>query len=594
MNKKIFLLTFVIFIFLNLLAVSAEDNETVIDDASAIDEIAFPTVSIETYPSDESIYIGNSTEVTITVRNIGNCDIDNLSIINVHSLRGVPYRDGEFQPYGGFPYYSDTYSYNPAFNYDDFESVEGLWNQVYFDDSNLTTSGRFNCFILNDTLKINQSCSLKVIYNTTKMAFYNYADVSFFIFSNGTLLNKTFDEIKISQIPRTVYINRKIENKSLVVNASISSLDNSVFSGLFFIKVADYKNQFNYPKKSFSTVGINFINNSGNITLDLPLETYEEHATGYIPYNSFYVPSRYEVYSYKYDYDSFDERLVQPDSVVIEPITPIFPDPFPDPFPDIPIPDIGPFYRHYIKPEDLVKIYKNDSQFVASLEYLESENITFEVNGIAYVRPVNESGFAKLNINLRPGVYTIESYINNHENPSINKITVLPTLIADNLIKYYMNDSQFEIKLIDSSGNPVASQNIKFNINGVFYSRQTDADGIARLNINLSPGEHIVTATDPLTGLNMSYNITVLPVLYADDAMSHSSRCNYWVKLVDGKGNILPGKSITFNIDGLILNNVTDANGEAEIRLNLMPGQYIVTAQYLSAKISNKIIFLEN
>jgi hypothetical protein len=340
----------------------------------------------------------------------------------------------------------------------------------------------------------------------------------------------------------------------MIVDANVSSLDNSTFSGSLSVKVATNIFSPSYPKEEFNNCWIKIENNTGSTSIELPLTTYKQYPTGLV------LPglSESSVYSYQYVYDSFDETLVQ---------------------------------KPYDATKNLTKLYKSDSQFVVDAKRLYCNNITFKINGVSYVREVSESGSAKLNINLRPGVYIIETSAGSYQ--FNNTVTVLPTLIGDNLVKYYRNASQFEIKLIDAGGNPVASQNVMFNINGVFYSRQSDADGIARLNINLSPGEYIITATDPLTGLNMSYNITVLPVLYSDDAMSHSSTCNYWVKLVDGEGNILPGKSITFNIDGLILNNITDENGEAEIRLNLMPGQYIVTAQYLSAKISNSILILE-
>ena len=96
-----------------------------------------------------------------------------------------------------------------------------------------------------------------------------------------------------------------------------------------------------------------------------------------------------------------------------------------------------------------------------------------------------------------------------------------------------------------------------------------------------------------MTGLKRSYNITVLPVLYAENIVSNDSSCYYKVKLVDNRGYPLPGKSISFNIGGVIYNNTTDANGEAKLLLNLMPGKYIVTAQYLSAKISNDIVILK-
>ena len=55
--------------------------------------------------------------------------------------------------------------------------------------------------------------------------------------------------------------------------------------------------------------------------------------------------------------------------------------------------------------------------------------------------------------------------------------------------------------MIDGEGNPVSGVNITMNINGVFYNRTTNENGTARLNINLPPGEYILTAIDPLTGL---------------------------------------------------------------------------------------------
>ena len=79
--KKIFLVFVVIFIFINLVAVSAQDNDSavVISDnnlieSSDLSESAIgesPAVSIETHVSENSIYIGNQTEVSVTVRNVG-------------------------------------------------------------------------------------------------------------------------------------------------------------------------------------------------------------------------------------------------------------------------------------------------------------------------------------------------------------------------------------------------------------------------------------------------------------------------------------------------------------------------------------------
>ena len=72
----------------------------------------------------------------------------------------------------------------------------------------------------------------------------------------------------------------------------------------------------------------------------------------------------------------------------------------------------------------------------------------------------------------------------------------------------------------------------------------------------------------------MSYNITVLPILYGKDITSnYGSYYDYIVKLVDGKGDILPDKTITFNINGIIYNSTTEANGEARLFVTLIAGK---------------------
>ncbi len=60
---------------------------------------------------------------------------------------------------------------------------------------------------------------------------------------------------------------------------------------------------------------------------------------------------------------------------------------------------------------DLVKYYRNDSQYIIRVigEYGNpvgaGEDVTFNINGVFYTRSTNESGYAKLNINLAPGDY---------------------------------------------------------------------------------------------------------------------------------------------------------------------------------------------
>ena len=237
--------------------------------------------------------------------------------------------------------------------------------------------------------------------------------------------------------------------------------------------------------------------------------------------------------------------------------------------------------------EDLVKIYKNDSRFEANIGAA-NETVTFEINGRNYTRVSDENGSASIAINLNPGNYTIKTTYNN--NTVENTITVLPTLIAENLVKYYRNASQFDIALIDSEGKPVAGKNITMNINGIFYNRTTNENGTAILNINLPPGEYILTAIDPLTGLQMSYTITVLSILNATDlVMKYNDGSTFNASVLDGQGNPLAEVAVTFNVNGIFYVRHTDSNGIARLNINLPSGEYIITSEYDGLKIANTI-----
>ena len=237
--------------------------------------------------------------------------------------------------------------------------------------------------------------------------------------------------------------------------------------------------------------------------------------------------------------------------------------------------------------EDLVKIYKNSSQFEVNIG-IGNKTVIFEINGRKYNRTSDENGTARLAINLNPGNYTIKTTFNG--TTVENMITVLPTLIADNLVKYFRNASQFFISLIDGEGKAISGINITMNINGVFYNRLTNENGTAKLNINLEPGEYILTATDPLTGLQMSYNITVLPVLFADNLeMKYKDGSTFNALVLNGEGKPLANAKVTFNVNGVFYTKYSNSSGIAKLNINLMAGEYIITSEYDGMRISNTI-----
>ena len=245
--------------------------------------------------------------------------------------------------------------------------------------------------------------------------------------------------------------------------------------------------------------------------------------------------------------------------------------------------------------DNLVKYYLNGSQFYVKVidgagSPIANANVSMNINGVFYVRKTDDNGVAKLAINLLTGEYVLTVH-----NPydglltSFN-VTVLSTVEASDLVKYYHNDSQFYAKFVDGQGNPLADTEVKFNINGVVYTRQTDGEGIAKLSINLAPGEYILTAIHP-NGLQVGEKVTVLPTLEGSDlTMNYKDGSQFKARLVDGTGRALANKTITFNINGVFYSRVTDSNGVASLNINLVAGKYIITSIYDGYATSNTVL----
>ena len=243
---------------------------------------------------------------------------------------------------------------------------------------------------------------------------------------------------------------------------------------------------------------------------------------------------------------------------------------------------------------NLTKIYRNDSQFYAIFtdftgHHLANINVTFNINGVFYNRTTNSVGVARLNINLEQGNYTITSINPLTGENAANLVCVLPSITQNkDVVKYYRNATQYVVCIVDGEGNPVSGENVTFNINGVFYSRASNSTGHIKLNINLQPGYYTITAE--YNGCRVSNNIEVLPVLSADNlTKSYGSSDPFKCSLVDGVGNPLAGENITFNINGIFYDRITDDGGIAKLNINLQSGEYLITSSYNQSNIANRV-----
>ena len=250
--------------------------------------------------------------------------------------------------------------------------------------------------------------------------------------------------------------------------------------------------------------------------------------------------------------------------------------------------------------DNLVKYFNGPQKLMAKLvdgfgNPIANATVYFTINGKVYARITDENGTASIAIRLLPGEYKASALFNgtdDYDVTSVNaSVLVKNTILGNDTTLYFRNGTQYVAKFLDSNGKALANTDVKFNINGVFYTRVTDENGIARLNIRLDPASYIITAYNPVTGEQKANEVTVLPRIIAKDlSMKYLDGSTFNAALVDGQGKAISGVNITFNINGVFYHRTTNADGVTKLNIRLMPGEYIITSMYDECWASNKII----
>ena len=252
--------------------------------------------------------------------------------------------------------------------------------------------------------------------------------------------------------------------------------------------------------------------------------------------------------------------------------------------------------------DDVVMIYHDGTRLVAKLtDYqgrpIVNDIIYFTINGKTYAKTTDDNGTVSMGLNLDSKVYTATvSYNESEVYSKISKnvtVTINPTVISEDLVKMYQNDTRFYVKFTDSTGKALTKTTVKFNIHGVFYTKKTDKDGVADLGIMLRPGEYILTAYNPVTGEEKGFNITVKSIIVQSDLTKYYLNASkFQATIYDKNGSLAVGKNVTFNINGVFYTKITDSNGVVSLAINLRPGEYIITTMYEGLAVGNNIVVL--
>ena len=249
--------------------------------------------------------------------------------------------------------------------------------------------------------------------------------------------------------------------------------------------------------------------------------------------------------------------------------------------------------------DDVVKYFKGAQNLTAKLvdafgNPIANATVYFTVNGKVYAKTTDKNGTASMGIGLVPNEYKVNAVFNgtkDYDKATANAtVTVKNTVFGNDTTLYFCNGTKYVAKFLDSNGKALANTTVKFNINGVFYTRVTDENGTASLGIRLNPKSYVITAYNPATGEERANNITVIPTLVTKDlSMKHLDGSNFTALTLDGQGKPLANQNVSFNVNGVFYHKVTNKDGIASLGIRLMAGEYIITSYWNDFQTGNTI-----
>ena len=166
------------------------------------------------------------------------------------------------------------------------------------------------------------------------------------------------------------------------------------------------------------------------------------------------------------------------------------------------------------------------------------------------------------------------------------------TVQGKDITKYYKGSTKYTATFLDSHGKALANTNVKITVNGVTYTKKTNANGVASLGINLKPGTYKVVATNPVTGYQLTSTFKILSTIKSKDISKvRDDNRKFSATFLKSNGKPLAGKNIKFKVNGKTYKVKTNSKGVASLSVaNLKPGTYkIISYNKDGLSATNKI-----
>ena len=253
-------------------------------------------------------------------------------------------------------------------------------------------------------------------------------------------------------------------------------------------------------------------------------------------------------------------------------------------------------------------VYKRDNYVVAFAEnvsYGEKTligiscgypgNYIIDISGNVTVARLEEIGNL-IELYLPPGDYYVNVTFEDDENfttTSTNATFKVYKLVieADNANYGWANSYIYQVKFVNEIGEPLFNSTLTFAIAGKTLNATTDANGTAKVTLNLDVGTYDILISNELADSNQTKKITILPRIVdnKDLNMDYDTE-KFKVKAIGDDGNpVKAGETVKMVVNGKAYNVKTDANGYATLPIELRPKAYTITSTYKGYTVENKI-----
>ena len=231
---------------------------------------------------------------------------------------------------------------------------------------------------------------------------------------------------------------------------------------------------------------------------------------------------------------------------------------------------------------------------------ISNQKIIIKIDTKNYEATTNSNGMTSVKLYINPAFYTVQIFYEGNTNyTSVNLssyVKVLPTIISNNINKYYKGSSKYIATFLTTQGKTLTNTYVKIKINGKTYTIKTNNKGIASLAINLRPGTYFAYAYDPITGYSLKNTVKVLSTVSASDISKvYRDGKKFSAKFLKSNGKALANKYIRFKINGKTYKVKTNNKGVAGLKLNtLKKGTYkIISYNKDGLTKTNKVIVIK-